>query len=155
MSELKSIEKLREYAAYNCRVKGWKDDLKALADAIEAEVAESYMRVPCDADGVPIRVGDTVFNERWNEGRAVYEIGFTDNDGTRIYDEHGEWALAGACSHSKPRTLEDVLRDFAHKAVRIGMKGGVSPHVKLYADEDAIAECADEIRAMELHGRES
>ena len=51
-------------------------------------------------------------------------------------------------SIEKPRTLEGVLHDFAHKAVRIGMKGGVPSDVELYADKDAVAEYASEIREL-------
>lgn len=100
-----SVDKLREYAAYNCRVKGWKDDLKSLADGIEAEVESEYMKLPVDVDGVPIRVGDKI-EHRGHTGDVwlfgANEIMCTD----RVCYPIGE------CRHVKPRTLEDVLHDF-------------------------------------------
>lgn len=104
-----SVDKLREYAACNCRVKGWKDDLKAFADGIEAEVESEYMKLPVDADGVPIRPGDKLIG--YNERFDVEGVG----DGIVIFraedDELGELFNPAATIHVKPRTLEDVLMD--------------------------------------------
>lgn len=37
---------------------GWKEAALALADRIDKELAERYVELPLDADGVPIHVGD-------------------------------------------------------------------------------------------------
>ena len=148
MSEIKALEKLREYAAYNCRVTGWKDDLKALADAIEAEVAESYMRLPNDADGTPIHVGDVVeFGENRYQGivKSLNEhmvIAMHVNDVCMNYAKYGLLWNADACRHVKARTLEDVLCDVWKEALDYAKSD-------MWRNPDeAFAERADEIRAM-------
>lgn len=89
----------------------WGSVLIPVCDAIEAEIEHDYMRLPVDADGVPIRPGDKLiaYNERFD----VEGIG----DGIVIYrnedDELGELFNPAATVHVKPRTLEDVLADFA------------------------------------------
>ena len=82
-------------------------------DEIEAEIAERYMKLPVDADGVPIHVGDEMMQDGEKIG-TVTAVGY-----------HGEpraWVLpykknvsisyfAIGITHYKPRTLEDVLDD--------------------------------------------
>lgn len=92
----------------------WHKEFDAVCDAIEAEIAEKYMELPLDADGIPIRVGDEV---TWLNGTPSSK--FTID--TFVFDmEHGEWDVedsnflnifsAHRCRHIKPRTLEDVLQ---------------------------------------------
>ena len=84
-----------------------------LIDEIEREVAERYMLLPCDADGVPIHVGDEMTYHgdifkvcavapakiyRW----ATVKLG--EPQVTYSYNPK-------ECKHYKPRTLEDVLRE--------------------------------------------
>lgn len=69
MSELESIDKLRDWLDYKCicydanknaveLANGHHpDELYEIADEIEREIAKRYMELPVDADGVPIRVG--------------------------------------------------------------------------------------------------
>ena len=73
------IEKLRELAADinsneiidhmqlypSCVFDGhwldsWHDEFDRLVDEVEREIERDYMRLPVDADGVPIRCGDIV-----------------------------------------------------------------------------------------------
>lgn len=82
---------------------------KACSD-IEAEIAELYMELPLDADGVPIHTGD------------MLQLGDTRSDVValtyRPHDElpwewlarDGEWHITAFARHVKPRTLEDVLQ---------------------------------------------
>ena len=71
MSEIKSLEKLRSrillkdifvrgerMSNNNEAYKRANGNANELADEIEAEIAERYMELPVDADGVPIRPGD-------------------------------------------------------------------------------------------------
>lgn len=137
---MKSVDKLRDYASRNQRVSGWMTALSRIADEIEAEIAERYMELPVDADGVPIRVYDKLI--AYNKHFSVEGIG----NGTVIYlaedGELGELFNTAATIHVKPRTLEDVLREFAEDAVCCNQFGS------LYADEKRIAEYADEIREL-------
>lgn len=79
MSEIKALEKLRESShlddnkwtldsgevvhvfgsdmGYDDAI-NWGEKWRKIADEIEAEIAERFMELPVDADGVPIHVGD-------------------------------------------------------------------------------------------------
>lgn len=90
-----------------------------LADDIQAEVDKYYMQLPLDADGVPIRVGDKV--ELIANGMVETVTGYetfgldkdTDETGWILTNETCLLANSKGCRHVKPRTVEDVLDDFA------------------------------------------
>lgn len=109
---MESIEKLRKKLAMSMDT-WFKRDLVCIADEIEAEIAERYMELPLDADGVPIHVGDKM---QYHGGEpfivcavapgvihtwAAVKLGErkTTYDYTPIQ-----------CTHYKPRTLEYVLQ---------------------------------------------
>lgn len=107
---MESIEKLREWSRLGPMVC---QDLLDIADDIEREIAERYMQLPLDADGVPVHVGDEMEldNERfvvcavapgcvhrWD----IHNIGELDR-GTVAYPP-------GSLHHFKQRTIEDVLQ---------------------------------------------
>lgn len=129
---MKSIEKLRELAAdinsteiidhldvvgkFMFRsewLDSWHKAFDAACDRIEAEIAERYMELPLDADGVPIRVGDKMQHHggepfivcavapgvihSWVEVKLGERMTTYDYTPTQ-------------CTHYKPRTLEDVLQ---------------------------------------------
>ena len=108
---LESIEKLRRCVSEN--VPGVRGLVCGIADEIEAEIAERYMELPLDADGVPIHVGDEMM-QNGKEIGTVIAVGY-----------HGEpkaWILPHKCfisisyfasgiAHVKPRTLFDVLAE--------------------------------------------
>jgi len=81
--------------------------LYAIAYGIEREVADRFVALPLDADGVPIRVGDTV---EYPNGRRDVVRFITFNDNMPTFNEQG-W-VASKCRHAKPRTVEDVLEEF-------------------------------------------
>lgn len=122
-----------------------KDAALKMANDIEAEIAERYMESPCDADGVPIRVGETVYG-KYLKGHPGFTVrGFS-------FDlEHGQlsvrvgdamWMSANLLSHVKPRTLEDVLRDVWKEALDYAKSD-------IWRNPDEVfAERAGEIRAM-------
>lgn len=142
---IESVDKLRDYASRNQRVSGWMTALNRIADEIEAEIAERYMALPVDADDVPIRPGDKLiaYNERFD----VEGIG----DGIVIFraenDELGELFNPAATIHVKPRTLEDVLREFAgdyRRAMNAFEEGDeYGPSIT-----ELTARCAEEIREL-------
>ena len=114
---MKSIDKLRQ------RIKLYNADpvltyLNEVADEIESEIAERYMLLPVDADGVPIRLGDkisyesddckqmtgTVVNMQYCNRGGLIGNGWLINS--------GQWVDPWICEHVKPRTIEDVLEEF-------------------------------------------
>lgn len=124
---MESIEKLRE-ALKGCITEAGVVDkfdtywITASAcdeyiDEIEAEIAERYMELPLDADGVPIRIGDAITLPNGQRDRIRF---FCINANGARLNERG-W-VPSACRHVKPRTVEDVLEDFAHNYNSIGGK---------------------------------
>ena len=113
---MESIEKLRE-ALKGCITEAGVVDkfdtywITASAcdkyiDEIEAEIAERYIELPVDFDGVPIRIGDAITLPNGQRDRARY---FCINANGARLNERG-W-VPSACRHVKPRTIEDVLRE--------------------------------------------
>ena len=123
---LKSIEELRK-AFDACTTKAgikpnefdtvWitKSCAVQYLDEIETEIAERYMELPLDADGVPIRVGDKV-QFRNDEPVTVDSIGTSkvyEND-SGFFGSNGGFYGQGTLKnvrHVKPRTLFDVLAE--------------------------------------------
>ena len=133
---MESVDKLRTLPRngtnwFGAVVTASEETIEAIADEIEAEIAETeafcrrveesarnndeldvfgvaYMPLPTDADGVPIRVGDEI-EQRGHTGNVwllgANEIMCTD----RVCYPIGE------CRHVKPRTLEDVLEEYYDK----------------------------------------
>ena len=142
---MESIEKLRELLkgcgcsdqCYSCGINFHGN----IADEIEAEIAEKYMLIPRDADDRCIEVGDHMEHD----GRRFVVNGITlwhntwrvITDSER-FDGSFDMRVARECRHVKPRTIEDVLADFASK------QHGITTE-----ENDAlIAECAEEIREL-------
>lgn len=131
---IESIEKLREWvkSLYTPNSGELKVEGLDIADEIEAEIAEKYMELPVDADGVPTHVGDTI--EYPNGKRDVVRF-ITVNDNMPTFNERG-W-VASKCRHIKPRTIEDVLTDLVNEVARQGHQIGLTGHelTMRYADE--------------------
>ena len=127
MSEIKALEKLREQAEREPLALTY--ILNDLADEIQAEIDERFMELPCDADGVPIHVGDEL------EGGFIVDY------------VSSHWVLAvgrgakheDSCRHVKLRTLEDVLNDFGRK---------FAENYHYPNAEGLVDETADEIREL-------
>lgn len=79
-------------------------------DAEDANESDGWVRLPVDADGVPIRVGDEV--ERENE--ATETVRFISYNGAWLVNERG-W-FPHMLRHHRAPTVEDVLREFLHDA---------------------------------------
>lgn len=112
---MESIEKLRKYADGFVTVQTH-DDLMGIIDEIEAEIAERYMELPVDADGVPIHVGHLIEYGFKGERLEVTHIGLTKHgDPTIAYRRPNgtldSSCIGSECRHVKPRTVEDVLED--------------------------------------------
>lgn len=113
---MESIEKLRTAARNMAKGRNLEHHeecnlLLLIADEIEAEIAERYMKLPVDADGVPIHEGDLMDSNAFGvvevEGFIHGAVAFW------IYDPQPAHVATSPANllHHKPRTLEDVLRD--------------------------------------------
>lgn len=151
MSEIKALKKLRTAARNMTKGRNLENHeecnlLLIIADEIEAEIAKRFMELPVDADGVPIRVGETVYG-KYLKGNPEYTV-----RGFSFDQEHGQWNvqvgdamwvsqnLLGA----KPRTLESILCDALADVSCMG--DGIVRTFK--ADEQYVVELADEIRDL-------
>jgi len=143
---MKSIEKLREYVdkqrdEYNNHNVSFVWQLSTIADEIEAEIADNYMRLPLDADNVPIHVGDEIqyVNEQGGTGAKVKVCAIA--DGYVFYDngKHIHAHSSDSTRHVKPRTLEDVLRDCCNEW---------NQHLGSDWEAGVYAKYADEIREL-------
>ena len=150
MSEIKAIEKLRSI---------WKQlpapthsdelllaDMDACIKAIEAEIADNYLELPKDADGIPIRVGDTVSDCTEGGTYTVKNVNLS-NWGWRViaYGVDGnqtEYTLSTAAErvrHVKPRTLENIVA----AAIQYGHNGITGDRI-----EGKVAKFCAEIREL-------
>ena len=165
-------DELREYAL------GWDEgnrvrrDLTAIADRIDAEherevtmargeavtelghkVVSEYVKLPVDADGEVVRIGDVMV-------MASHPFGCEDKplvvDRMELsHGMHGEvwclaldtdrscWTQAAVLRHYQPPTVEDVLREFYVLAVR-----GKEAHAE-DVDADVLTEYAAKLRLKE------
>lgn len=153
---LKALEKLRvsEDAAEYQWIRS--DYLNQIADEIEAEWQDSYdamcleierdyMKLPVDADGVPIHVGDEV---EWINDNGKYKVcGVGELVALRTHASDCFTVGPNRLRHVKPRTLEDVLRDFA-KEVNVSSSDFISVDGEEAYMLAAINETADEIREL-------
>ena len=138
---MKSIDKLREAATYN---PAFSDNATRIVcnylSEIEAEIAERYMELPVDADGVPIHVGDEMVDSKTSRTVVAVAPKSFMMDGY----ENGSFYRPGLAKnhhHVKPRTLEDVLVDMLEDAV-----GYSDAHTDVSLV--AVEKYADEIREL-------
>ena len=136
---MESIDKLREIGTKvknSCFTGVHCDTVLELADEIEAEIAERYMKRPVDADGVPWHIGEEVDGCEI-VAMAGYQLYYYDDDSKTI-----EWCIAKNRRHVKPRTLEDVLRDVWKEALDYAKSD------MWRNPEEVFVERADEIREL-------
>ena len=132
MSEIKTLKELRDIwrllPAPTHSDEMLLADIDACIKAVEAEIADRFIELPTDADGVPWTLETESFVD--DVGRKVKFSGLQ-------VDRKGRWEIINVCvchdpslcRHVKQRTLEDVLMD-----------AGVS--------RAAINDVADEIREL-------
>lgn len=83
------------------------DAVKNVFETIDS----TYMKLPVDADGMPIRIGDTM--ERvCAEMPGTFIVGLIGADG-HCMDDETNFFLASECRHVKPDTVESLLMEFA------------------------------------------
>lgn len=88
------------------------------------EVKEAYVKLPVDADGVPIHVGDELTDGFGLKPAKVKCILFN-SDGWSVSprDPSGVWAEPTNLRHAKPDSWERIIEDACERAVRCD-KGG-------------------------------
>lgn len=98
-----------------------------------------YVKLPVDADGVPIHVGDVM---EWPTGETFEVVGI--GDGTLFYIEddgdYADWTGAITKRHHHALTVEDVLRQVIASA-----NNGTHVHGALDT-EQIVAEYASKLR---------
>lgn len=141
---MESVEKLRQaigspeltYEGERVGYSWYAQNILEHVNAVEREIAERYMELPVDADGVPIHVGDKMNRVDGGPGHragAVCREGFNDAP---------IWCANDFC-HVKPRTIEDVLRDVARDSRSVRYEDGAD-----VLTDEVIAKYADELRQM-------
>lgn len=86
-------------------VDAWQRAADRVLEEIDRELADRYIELPVDMDGVPWHIGDVV------DGHGVVRDMGLNRYGWSFF---GMTAIDPAIHrHAKPRTLEDVLREFA------------------------------------------
>ena len=79
----------------------------------DAQLAEhGLVRLPKDADGVPIHIGDVM--EWCDSGETLTVEGIGSDVLFYIDGENAEWTAARNKRHHHAPTVEDVLREFAY-----------------------------------------
>ena len=86
-----------------------------LIKAIERKVADEYVELPKDADGLPWHRGHQ-FKNLDGEVRTVWIAG----DNTLVSDGHLFYFPANTYRHHRPPTVEDVLDEIVDKANHVG-----------------------------------
>lgn len=109
-----------------------------LAQHEDAMAEHGWVRLPKDADGVPIHIGDVM---EWNRKPFAALVITITKDGWEMWDgEHGRAVPVELARHHHAPTVEDVLREF----------GDWYAHTKGGCDEDGIiAEYAAKLRLAE------
>ena len=127
----------------------------------DAMAEHGWVKLPVDADGVPIRVWDVLDPPADCDDYVPLQVVRLTYDG---YED--EWyfdgqaggftGMVGKCmdvagwTHHRVPTVEDVLREFAHVGIRIGSKDGIKAgEFDFLPDEDAIAEYAKKLQLRE------
>ena len=131
---LESIDKLREFVDDQFVISGQAYlQGMAIANSIEAEIAESYMLLPVDADGVPIKPGDEIEYGNGTRDKVRFIV---INEGEPTFNERG-WC-PNHCRHVKPDRVKELLEEFA---AAIKIRDGFND-----ATNDAIDEYAAKLR---------
>lgn len=105
-----SISKLKALEEENARLKAELDDWKGNAEGFQPD---AYMKLPLDADGEPIRVGDVLYSSG-NEFRVVNIIVNANEVCVDVYADDGKFCPLVSpkhLSHKNPEPLESEPAD--------------------------------------------
>ena len=108
-----------------------------IADEIEREIAEKYMELPVDADGVSIHVGDNLRSAYSETEYTALGFWFDFDCGIWQVMVSSNQAMSGnILRHVKPRTVEDVINELLYDYMNDVHRN----------DEDIIAKYAAELQ---------
>lgn len=119
------------------------------AARIGNELFDGWIKLPVDADGMPVRIGDVMM---WPEGDTFEVIGVGE-DGTLFYCDDNmspaDWTIAGDKHHYHESTVRKPLREMANDLYRhfngIGdNRRFIEPIIKNYAKRIEETTGADE-----------
>lgn len=113
----------------------WGEQWRKIAAEIEAEIAENFMELPKDADGVPIRYGDIVTAETCGGGEFVVFAVASDY----WVDIDGFTHKPGVTHHIKHDPLRELLCQFVGDYADSSGPG---------YDEECVSRYADRIREL-------
>lgn len=114
------------------------------------ELERKYMRLPVDADGVPIRVGDMIEYEGDEDTYRLHARGvyvYEDGHVAVVNERCGIWYQEN-CHHVKPRTLEDIVIEYRLKAYNLYADSEMSGEERVEEFRTLDAEVAAEIREL-------
>ena len=171
---MESLEKLRELA---CDINGneivdhmqiypscvfdgawldaWHRAFDKELEALEREIAERYILLPVDADGVPIHVGDEVCGYGYSNGGVVVKalnghmIIVGRLEGGENYAKSGLLWSAKDTHHVKPRTVEDVLIEYRLKAYNLYLDYGLTSDERVAEFKSLDEEYASKLRMVD------
>ena len=124
-------DELREFAASEASdYDDWVDGIRAIADNIDAahrsaleklaaqvdESEDGWVRLPVDADGVPIRPGDELVIFETGEHIRAYDIELYDDGRWLVCDDETMDSIHPDRLRHRAPTVEDVLDEFFGKA---------------------------------------
>ncbi len=147
-------DELRKYVGnfYLFRYKDVRESLTAIADRIDAEhqkairelnnLADASVLLPVDADGVPTRVGDKVYQV---EGGWVYTVKsitfYPENTTVSFEGKHGFGCdSAHNVRHYHEPTVEDMLWELLGKITPLMEDDEAVPIVAAYAERLRLAD---------------
>ena len=140
---MESIEKLRVELKI-CEEIGARPTIafvSTIADEIEVEIADNYMRLPVDANGVPIHLYDKLLKSTGAAKPTYGEVVGISDDSVFFNAKQGwESNWSKLTRHVKPRTLEDILGDY--------VEAWDSRAITERDAQEITAEFADEIREL-------
>ena len=111
-----------------------------IADRIDAELAERYVKLPIDADGVPIRVGDAIEIEHNGRVTTVTNINYNEY-GWQVYcAEGGGFDKDTRCRHVQPDSWERIIKD-AKAQGAAKEAGAILYDLARFTDEQLIERC--------------
>lgn len=114
-----------------------------LRDTKDRELSEEHglVRMPTDADGVPIHVGDVLTDGEYTF--RVDELAAFGDGSWSIRNEDGNaWAACDVTHHHEP-TVEDVLREFTDEVWNRCCEGATASDSGI---DELVAECAAKLR---------
>lgn len=140
--ELRKIAVKTECASGRCE-KLYRGDLDHIADRIDERIEREYVKLPVDADGVPIHVGDVMWERSGHTFEVASLMAFGGSDNWLVLSDARNFSSFREphdLRHHHEPTVEDVLREFAEK-ITDSQIPNVHPTY-----EEAIAEYASKLR---------